>query len=178
MYDFVVVVTPFADIVLLSLNSATAIVINVLLAIIVLNEVFICRYDLPALTLIISGSVCIVMTANFSEHVSNVAVHKENLSSIRSVCFYSCVGIVFYLTVCLFKRMRKSLATFERETDLWLQSKEKHNSEPRDEQSMMSGGHSRRNHGGSDIKGESENGAATDFQSARSLATVMEDNSN
>ena len=130
---FFIVVTPFADIVLLSFNSATAIVINVLLAIIVLNEVFICRYDLPALTLIISGSVCIIMTANFSEHVSNVAVHKENLTSIRSVCFYSCVGLIFYLTVCLFKRMRKSLATFERETDLWLQSKEKHISEPRDE---------------------------------------------
>ena len=133
MYDFVVVVTPFADVVLLSFNSASAIVINVLLAIIVLNEVFICRYDLPALTLIIAGSACIVMTANFSDRVSNVAVHKENLTSLRSVCFYSCVGLVFYLTVCLFKRMRKSLATFERETDLWLMTKEKHTSEPRDE---------------------------------------------
>ena len=111
---------------LLSFNSATAIVINVMLAIIVLNEVFICKYDLPALTLIIMGSVCIVMTANFTEHVSSVAVHKENLSSIRSVCFYACFGLVFYLTVCLFKRMKRSLATFERETDLWLASKEKH----------------------------------------------------
>ena len=116
--------TPFADIVLLSFNSATAIVIQIILAIIFLNEIFICNYDLPALALIISGSICIILTANFSEHEGSVAKHKENLSDIRSVCFFSCVGVLIYLTICLLKRMRRNLATFERETDQWF-AKEK-----------------------------------------------------
>ena len=114
------VVTPFADIVLLSSISATGILINELLAIIFLNEVFICKYDLPALSLIILGSVCIIMTANFDEHIATVAVHKEHLSDIRSICFYIGMAALFYLTICLLKRMRRNLATFERETDLWL----------------------------------------------------------
>ena len=117
------VVTPFADIVLLSFNSATAIVIHELLAIIFLKEVFICKYDLPANALIILGSVCIILTANFDEHIATVAVHKKNLSDIRSVCFYIGMAVLFYLTVCLLRRMRRNLATFERETDLWLLSK-------------------------------------------------------
>ena len=117
---------PFADIVLLSFNSATAIVIQIILAIVFLNEVFICKYDLPALALIISGSICIILTANFTEHDGSVAKHKENLSDIRSVCFFACVGVLIYLTICLLKRMRRNLATFERETDQWF-AKEKQN---------------------------------------------------
>ena len=68
--------TPFADIVLLSFNSATAILFQVFLALCFLNEVLICRYDLPGLFLIISGSACIILTANFSDVESSVAIHK------------------------------------------------------------------------------------------------------
>ena len=57
--------TAFADIVLLSFNATTAIIFQVLLSIIFLREVIIWRYDLPALTLFICGSSCIILTANF-----------------------------------------------------------------------------------------------------------------
>ena len=66
--------TPFADIVLLSFNSATAIVIQIILAIVFLNEVFICKYDLPALALIISGSICIILTARPDQNMSTEAI--------------------------------------------------------------------------------------------------------
>ena len=64
---FFIVVTPFVDIVVLSFNSATAILIQVFMAIFFLNEVFICKYDLTALFLIILGSSCLILTANFSQ---------------------------------------------------------------------------------------------------------------
>ena len=78
---------------------------------------------MPALVLIIGGSVCIILTANFSEHVFSIAVHKQNLSDIRSVCFFASVGILVYSTLCILRRMRRSLATFERDADLWLINK-------------------------------------------------------
>lgn len=64
--------TPFADIVLLSFNSASAILFQIVLALFFLNEVFICKFDLPALLLIMLGSTCIILTANFSDTPSSV----------------------------------------------------------------------------------------------------------
>ena len=124
-FSLSLVVAPFVDIVLLTFNSATAIIFQIFLAIIFLNEVFICKYDMPALFLIILGTVCIILTANFDDHVSSVAVHKENLSDVRSMCFFVCVGVLLYLTFCILNRMRRSLAMFEKDTDLWLVNKNK-----------------------------------------------------
>ena len=58
-------VSPFADIVLLSFNAAMAIPIQMILAILFLKEIFIWRYDIPALFFIILGSGFIILTANF-----------------------------------------------------------------------------------------------------------------
>ena len=96
--------TPFADIVLLSFNSATAILIQVVIALCFLNEVFICRYDLPALLLIIIGSICIILTANFNEVPSSVDSHKENLTSIKTISYGCLVLILLNITFFSVKR--------------------------------------------------------------------------
>ena len=95
--------TPFADIVLLSFNSATAIIIQVLLGVFALNEVFICRYDLPALTLIIIGSIFIILTANFSDVVTSVSIHKENLTSIKTLVYFILIFILLNVTFIFVK---------------------------------------------------------------------------
>jgi hypothetical protein len=48
---------PFADLVLLTATSSLAIVFGVLLAIFMLEEVFVCRYDMTAIVFIMIGCI-------------------------------------------------------------------------------------------------------------------------
>ena len=57
-------VLPFVDLTLLSCNAATAIIVNIILAVKVLNEKFIWQYDLSAMILISSGSIIIAFNAH------------------------------------------------------------------------------------------------------------------
>lgn len=94
-----IAMTPFADIVLLSFNSATAIIIQVLMALVFLNEVFICKYDLPALVLIIFGSSLIILSANFAMVDYDVAILKTNLCSVKSLAFFAFTLCLLYTTI-------------------------------------------------------------------------------
>ena len=96
--------TPFADIVLLSFNSATAIIIQVALSMLLLKEVFVCKYDLPALFLIILGSSLIILTANFSEVPKTVKMLKADLSDLRSIVFFACVFLLLSVTYFMLKK--------------------------------------------------------------------------
>lgn len=98
-----VAITPFADIVLLSFNSATAIIIQVLFALIFLNEVFICKYDLPALILIIFGSSLIILAANFAMVDYTVAILKTHLCSVKSIAFFTFTVCLLYTTIYIVK---------------------------------------------------------------------------
>ena len=64
-----IVVLPFADLVLLTATSSLAIVFGVLLAIFMLEEVFVCRYDMTALILIMVGCILTIAQSNFQEHI-------------------------------------------------------------------------------------------------------------
>ena len=55
---------PYCDMTLLSANSTLAIIVNLMLSVWLFNEVFICKYDVPAMLLIIGGSAFIVLLAN------------------------------------------------------------------------------------------------------------------
>ena len=61
------VVLPFADMTLLAANTATGIIVSVLLSIFCLGEIFIWKFDMTALLFIISGSVMIVSLSNTKE---------------------------------------------------------------------------------------------------------------
>ena len=58
------VMLPFADLVLLTCNSATAILISSGFAICLLGEPFIRSYDLTALVLIITGGTLTIIQSN------------------------------------------------------------------------------------------------------------------
>ena len=105
--------TAFADIVLLSFNAATAIVFHVILSMIFLKEKIICKFDLPALMLIIAGSACIILTANFSELTSTVAILKDHLTSGKSIAFFACTFTLLNFTFFVVSRMLQNLAVFE-----------------------------------------------------------------
>ena len=57
-------VLPFADITLLTANTATAIISASILAIFILGEKFVWQYDLTALLLMISGGALTVIQSN------------------------------------------------------------------------------------------------------------------
>ena len=97
--------TAFADIVLLSFNAATAIVFQILLSIIFLKEVIIWRFDLPALTLIICGSCCIILTANFADLTLTVQLMKDHLTSGKSIAFYIFTFIMINSSFFVVRRM-------------------------------------------------------------------------
>lgn len=61
-------VLPYADLVLFTISSSLAVVFGVFLAIVILNEKFVRRYDLTAMILILIGAGLIVLQSNFSEY--------------------------------------------------------------------------------------------------------------
>lgn len=135
-----ILVTPHVDIVLLSFNAALAIVIQVLMAIVFLKEVVVYKYDILAITLILLGSSCIILTANFSEDNLTASKIKESLSSVKSIAYFGFTLFLMNVTFFVLKRMLKNLAVFERDVEIWLHENEmQHISEVGDSSTMASG---------------------------------------
>ena len=81
-----------------------------LLAIVFLKEIFIWRYDIPALFFIILGSGFIILTANFQEVEIDVAELKSLLSSPKSIIYFTFVFFLIIATFCVKKRMLAALS--------------------------------------------------------------------
>ena len=101
---FLGVVTPFADIVLLSFNAALAIIIQVIMSLIFLKEVCIVKYDVPAIILILIGSACIILTANFQEVELTGEEIKEKLTSIKSIIYEVVTVVLIAVTFIVLNR--------------------------------------------------------------------------
>lgn len=113
-------ISPFADIVLLSCNAATAIVVQVIFSVIFLGEKFVCRYDLTALIFIVLGCICIVITANFSDNSLDAEMVKDYLTSGKSIAFFATAFTLLNLIFFALKRMKFLLAKFEQDVEKWL----------------------------------------------------------
>ena len=74
------------------------------MALVFLNEVFICKYDLPALILIIFGSSLIILTANFAMVDYSVELLKDNLCSFKSIIFFAFTLLLLYTTFILVRK--------------------------------------------------------------------------
>ena len=105
--------TPFANITLLSFNTAMAVLMQMGLAILFLREVFIWRYDLPALFLILAGSSWIILTAKFSEDDLNVEILQSHLSSAKAILYFVFAFVLLNVTFFVVKRLLRGLAVFE-----------------------------------------------------------------
>lgn len=113
-------VTPFADMVLLSFNAAFAIIIQIVLAIVFLKEVCSVKYDVTAIILIMIGSACIILTANFQEVELKMSDIMECLTSAKSITYYAFMILLISVTFMVLNRMLAKLAIFEREVETWL----------------------------------------------------------
>ena len=93
------VVLPFADLVLISTNSITAIAYNTFLSIKCIGEKFIWKYDLPAFMIMGAGAITIVMLASTTEKVFTAEKILNLLFSSNS--FYFSLGSAVFLTVTI-----------------------------------------------------------------------------
>ena len=64
-------VMPYADLVLISTNMITGIIFNTFISIKFLDEQFLCKYDLPALSMMSLGALIIVLIAKPDESMFN-----------------------------------------------------------------------------------------------------------
>ena len=72
---------------------------------------------MPALVLIITGSICIIMTANYSEVELTVEKMKYNFAQPKTICFFLTALILISFAVVFIKRMMAMLADFEIEVE-------------------------------------------------------------
>ena len=89
-------VLPFADLVLLASNSATAIIASSVIAICVLGEKFIWKYDLTALFLIILGNTLTIVQSNKvkdDRKINELLAQVENGPAAGFLCFQICLYI-------------------------------------------------------------------------------------
>lgn len=86
-------VLPFADLVLLSSHSCWAVVFGQVLAVLILKEKFIMRYDLPALAFIITGALLIVCNANYE----TIEYSKEQIYRL----LFSPLNLTIYSILCM-----------------------------------------------------------------------------
>lgn len=93
------------------------------MALVFLNEVFICKYDLPALVLIIFGSSLIILSANFAMVDYDVAILKTNLYSVKSIAFFAFTLCLLYTTIHIVNWVRKQVSIFEKDVEKWLVTK-------------------------------------------------------
>ena len=74
-------VLPYCDLVLISTNMISGVVFNTFLSIKFLDEKFVWKYDLPALTLMCVGALTIVLLANTDETMYTPEQQKALLKS-------------------------------------------------------------------------------------------------
>lgn len=118
-----VVVLPFLDLVVIESGAAFAILFNSILAIYYLDEKVLWHYDLPAFSLILGGSLCIVLLSDFSENSFTPDRIKSLLFSWSSLCF-----MIFYLATTFgaylqYKWHTRKIGNFNQDTNAWLDLK-------------------------------------------------------
>jgi len=89
-------VLPFADLVLLSTHCCWAVIFSQLLSRIILKEKFLLKYDLPAMTCIVTGCLMIVFNANLEEVQFSKGDIETLLFSPGNLMIY-CLLTLFYL---------------------------------------------------------------------------------
>ena len=116
-------VLPFCDLVVLSTIGALAILMNNALSVVFLKEKMVWRYDLPAIVLIIGGSLTIVFLSDYSKTTYTPDLIKELLWSTTSlVCLI--VAIVFIIaTIVQYCWHLKKLKNFNERANTYLDTK-------------------------------------------------------
>ncbi len=97
-----VVMLPFLPLILMAMNSATAIIIGAMLAVVFLNERIIWRYDLSAFLFISAGCTGIVLLSKSSEIAMTTEIVVDQLTQVSAILF-----LVLYITFIVVDYMLK-----------------------------------------------------------------------
>ena len=89
-----VAVLPFIDLVVLSTATALAICLNTVMAVWYLGEKFLLKYDIPAFSLIIGGSLAIVLWSDYSEKSYTPERIKKLMVSTGTIIFMLIYAII------------------------------------------------------------------------------------
>jgi len=92
-----VVMLPFLPLILMAMNSATAIIIGAMLAVIFLKEQILWCYDMTAFFLISAGCTGIVLLSKSSEIAMTTEIVTEQLTSISTIVF----SLLFIICIVL-----------------------------------------------------------------------------
>ena len=117
------VVLPFCDLVVLSTIGALGILMNNALSVIFLREKMVWRYDLPAILLILSGTITIILMSDYSETTYTPDMIRELLwSETTLVC--AIVAVTFTVaTIIHYCWHLKKIKNFNDRANTYLDSK-------------------------------------------------------
>ena len=103
------VALPFADLILLSNACSISVIWSTILAIIFLDEKFMWKYDMVAITLICTGSMLTVIQSNKEEVTITEEVALDFIYSPRTVLYLLSVSTFIGVSLFLFKRFLAEL---------------------------------------------------------------------
>ena len=103
------VVIPYADLTLLAANASLAIIINMAFSMVLFDEKFVWRYDLPAMICIIGGSLSIVFLSNKKQENKSGQDYLDLLKGKIAITYYTVVGIGLTVTYFILRAYYSSL---------------------------------------------------------------------
>ena len=112
-------VLPYADLVLISTNSITAIAYNTFLSICFLGEKFIWKYDMPAFAFMGLGSITILFLASTSDKEFTHDQIYEMLTARQSLIMASIVVAFLVGTLVYTHIFLNQITRFDEDLDVW-----------------------------------------------------------
>ena len=112
---------PRLNLTLLAAKNVCAILASTVLSIQILGEVFICKYDLPALILISAGCVTVVLFSSTTQTSYTAEQVIEFLKSARTIGFLVFCVLFIFLSTILLSFMLRRLRLFEKDCDSYEQ---------------------------------------------------------
>ena len=111
---------PFCDLVLLSTTTSVGILMNNILSVIYLDERLVWSYDIIAISLIIGGSLTIVLLSDYSETTFTPDDIRDLIFSEHTLVFVIVLLVFIVFTIAQFIWHRKQLAKFNALANVWL----------------------------------------------------------
>ena len=112
-----VVVLSFVDLVILSTIGAFSILFNYLLSIIFLGEVIVWKYDVPAISFILGGSLVIIFLSDYSENKYTPELVKELVFSTTSLVCAIVALLITFVTIAQYCWHLKKLKAFNQKAN-------------------------------------------------------------
>ena len=111
----------YMDLTLLAANAVTAIISTLVFSVTILGEMFVCRYDLPALLLISAGCTTIVLNSNKSDESFTADEVVDLLLAPRTLCFAGTCIFFILLSLTTLSFVLARLRRFESDVESYEQ---------------------------------------------------------